>query len=271
MHTMFRFSLIICVPLILGITAKPYKPRKDNAEEAFQHTVMSIDPSGKLEVEPPEEMQETDYDISPGMRIWKSMAGRGQDKQSLKTEMFSSNLLKIQVQNHDTLPGDDIQTGASQEDSQMHYHQEPEVDNDHIDHPDFSQVSSKEPEQDWDDVYHDVMEEMQGYLAPLKADYNAPAEVPVHYSEPENDEVELYHRDDQGLPGHMESLKPEVRRESEVRVHLEPEEDLDDLYHKDILMPIPYKGDAELAKPAAVPHPKKHSEPEEDQDDLHHQ
>ncbi|XP_031160050.1 uncharacterized protein si:ch211-217g15.3 [Sander lucioperca] len=277
---MFRFSQIVCFSLIFGITAKPYKPWNKLTDEAFQDTVMSIDDKGKMswgvEVEPPEDMDQTDYDIDPSMMIWKSMTG--QDKQPLKAEEDLDelyhpsmvDLLKVQIQNLDALPAADIQTEPWREDANAKNNQEPVEDKDAIDHRDFSKVASDEPEQDWDEVYHKAREELDGHLAPPVAKYKAGAEVRVAHSELEKDEDELYHHDHQGPPVQMESLSREVMGESEVRVHLQPEEDMDDVYHKDLLKLTPYQDDTKAAAPVYLPSQRKHSEPEEDLDDLYH-
>ncbi|KAA8583847.1 uncharacterized protein si:ch211-217g15.3 [Etheostoma spectabile] len=246
---MFRFSQIVCFSLIFGITAKPYEPWNKLTDEAFQDTVMSIDDKGKMswgvEVEPPEDMDQTDYDIDPSMRIWKSMTG--QDKQPMKAEEdFDElyhpsmvDLLKVQFQNLDAFPAADIQAEPWREDANIKYNQEPEEDKDAIDHPDFKVAKNKAGE-----------------------------EVHVAHSELEKDEDELYHHE--GPPVQMELLSREVMGESEVRVHLQPEEDMDDLYHKDPMKLIPYQDDTKAAAPVYLPSQRKHSEPEEDLDDLYH-
>ncbi|XP_038593592.1 uncharacterized protein si:ch211-217g15.3 isoform X2 [Micropterus salmoides] len=242
-NTMFRFSLIVCVSVIYGITAKPYKSWDEPADEAFQDTIMYKDDKGKIswgiEVEPPEDMDRTDYDIDPQMKIWKSMTGGGQDQQPLKAEEdldelyhpSVAHLLKVQIQDLDAHPAANIQAEYSHEEADIKYNQEPE-DKDDVDHPVFIKVASEEPEQDWDEVSRKAREELYGYLAPLVAGYKAGAEVRV--------------------------------------AHSEPEEDMDDLYHKDVLKPIPYQVDTRAAVPADLPFPRKHSEPEEDLDDLYH-
>ncbi|XP_071336866.1 uncharacterized protein [Trachinotus anak] len=258
---MFRVSLIICVSLIFGITAKPYKPWNKFTDEAFQDTVMSIDDKGKMswgmEVEPPEDMDETHYNIDPSMMIWKSMTGKELDKQPPKAEEdldelhhpSMADLLKVQIQNLEVFSAADIQAKRAQEEPNMN--QEPEEDRDDIDHPVFSKVA-EEPEQD-------------------KDEYKDGAEVRVAHSEPEKDEDDIYHHDDQPSPVQTEWLRREARGESEVRVHLQPEEDMDDLYHRDLLLPIPHQADAAAAAPVELPSQRKHSEPEEDLDDLYHQ
>ncbi|XP_074502564.1 uncharacterized protein LOC141774111 [Sebastes fasciatus] len=275
---MFRFSLIVCVSLIFGITAKPYKP--GNKDEAFQDTVMSLDDKGKMswQVEPPEDMDGTDYDIDPSMQIWKSMNSGGPDKRPLKAEEDLDELyhpsmvdLNVQIPNLDAVPAADIQAEPWQEEANMKYNQEPEEDRDDIDHPGFSKVVSDEPEQDWDEVYHKPREELARYLVPMVAEYEAGAEISVAHSEPEEDEDELYHGDDQYSPVQMEPLNDEVMGASDVRVHLQPEEDMDDLYHKDLMELIPYQDDTKAAAPVYVLSQRKHSEPEEDLDDLYHQ
>ncbi|XP_010787908.1 uncharacterized protein [Notothenia coriiceps] len=279
---MFRFSLIVCISLIFGVTAKPYKPWNKLPDEAFQDTVMSLDGEGKMswrvEVEPPEDMDETDYDIDPEMKIWKSMTG-GQEEQPLKAEEDLEelyhpsvvDLLKVEFQNRDALPAADIQADPWQEVANLN--QEPEEDKDDVDHPGFGEAAPNEPEQDWDEVYRRASEELAGYLAPLVAGNKPDAEIRVSHSEPEKDEDELYHHDDQGSPVQKELLSREVAGESEVRVHFQPEEDMDDLYHKDFLNLIPHPADTEAAAPPADPNPfqRRHSQPEEDLDHLFHQ
>ncbi|XP_022618685.1 uncharacterized protein LOC111234773 [Seriola dumerili] len=279
---MFRFSLIVCVALIFGVAAKPYKPWNKLTGEAFQDTVMSIDDNGKMswgvEVEPPETMDETDYDIDPSMMIWKSMRGKEQDKQPLKAEEdldelhhpSMADLLRVQIQNMDVLSAADIQPGPAQEEPNMKFNEEPEEDRDDIDHPLFSKVA-EEPEQNWDEVYNKAREELDRYLAPLTAEYKAGDKVRVAHSEPKKDENDLYHHDDQPSTVQMELLLREVRGDGEVRVHLQPEEDMDDLYHKDLQVLVPYQDDAAVVAPVDLPSQRKHSEPEEDLDDLYHQ
>ncbi|KAK9541623.1 hypothetical protein VZT92_001652 [Zoarces viviparus] len=237
---MFRFSLIVCVYLIFGITAKPYKPWNKLKDEAFQDTVLSLDKNGKMswgvEVEPPEDMDETHYDIDPRMMIWKSMSASGEDKKPLKAEEDLDelyhpsmvDLLNVQIQN--ALHAADIRAEPWQEVAYMKNHREPEEDKDDIDHP---EVAPDEPEQDWDEVYHKAREELDVYLAPLVAGYKAGAEVYVAHSEPEEDEDELYHKD----PPKLTPLQDDYEDVDPVylpsqRKHSEPEDDLDDLYHQ---------------------------------------
>ncbi|XP_018543759.1 uncharacterized protein si:ch211-217g15.3 [Lates calcarifer] len=274
---MFRVCLIVCVSLIFDITAKPYKPWNKLTDDTFQDTVMSIDDKGKMswgmEVEPPEDTDETHYDIDPHMMIWKSMTG---GEQPLKAEVdldelhhpSVADILKVQIQNMDVLPAD-IPAEPVKEDAGVKYN-EPEEDRDDIDHPVFSEVSPEEPEQDWDEVYRKAREELDEYLVPLIAKYQADTEIRVAHSEPEKDEDGLYHHDDQPSPVQMEPLRREVTGESEVRVHLQPEEDMDDLYHRDPLQPIPYQDHADPAVPVDLLSQRRHSEPEEDLDHLYH-
>jgi len=255
---MFRISLIVCISLIFGVTAKPYKPWNKLTHEAFQDTVMSVDATGKMslkvEVEPPEDMDETQYVIDPNMMIWKKMTGTGQEKQPLKPEEdldelhhpSVADLLKVQTHNLDALPAADVQSEPSQENANTGYNHTPEEDRDDIDHPVFRNVALEEPEQDWDEIYHKANEELDAYLAPLVAEYKSGTEHRAPYPE----------------------LSKLLRRE--VRVHLQPEEDMDDLYHADVQQPIPHQGDAKAAAPADQPSQRKYSEPEEDLDDLYH-
>lgn len=234
-----------------------------------------MDDTGKLswgvEVEPPEDMDSTDYNIDPRMRIWKSMTGEGQDKETVKAEEdlddlnhpSVADLLKVQIQN----PAADDQVDPLQEDVHMKNYQGPEEDRDDIYHPDFSAVDSEEPEQDWDDH---AREELGGNLTPLMANYKAAAEVPVAHSKPERDDDKLYHQDAHSSPVGTELLAREVKADSAVRVHLQPEEDLDELYHRDVLQPVPYHVDQKAAAPVDAPSHRTYSEPEEDLDDLYH-
>ncbi|XP_075932947.1 uncharacterized protein LOC142932776 [Anarhichas minor] len=218
-----------------------------------------------VEVEPPEDMDETHYDINPRMMIWKSMSASGEDKKPLKAEEDLDelyhpsmvDLLNVQIQN--ALHAADIRAEPWQEVAYMKNHQEPEEDEDDIDHPSISEVASDEPEQDWDEVYHKAREELDVYLAPLVAGYKAGDE--------------LYHRDNQASPVQMELLSREVMGGSEERVHLQPEEDMDDLYHKDLpkLTSLQDDYDYEGVDPVYLPSQRKHSEPEDDLDDLYHQ
>lgn len=232
-----------------------------------------MDDTGKLswgvEVEPPEDMDGIDYNIDPRMRIWKSMTGEGQDKETLKAEEDLDNLhhpsmadLEVQIQNQAALPVVDDQV-----DVPMKNYQGPEEDRDDIYHPVFSAVDSEEPEQQWDDIYQ-AREKVGRYPTPLMA--KAAAEFPVAHSEPERDEDELYHEDAHSSPVGTELQADEVKVDRVVRVHLQPEEDLDDLYHKDVLQPVPYHIYPEAAAPVDVPSYRTYSEPEEDLDDLYH-
>ncbi|XP_062257436.1 uncharacterized protein si:ch211-217g15.3 [Platichthys flesus] len=243
---MFRFSLIVCVSMILGITAKPYKLGNKLTDAAFQDTAMSMDDKEKtswgVEVEPPEDLDQTDYDIDPSMKIWKSMAGR---ERPLKAEedlnelhhLSMRDLLKDQIPNQDVLPVADM------------LYNEPEEDRDDIDHPVFREVASQQAEQ---------------------VESKAGVWTRVAHSEPEEDKDELYHRDDQPLLVQTEPLRIEVTGERQVRLHLQPEEDMDDLYHEDHQQPALYQDAAKSEAPVDLPYQRKHSEPEEDLDDLYH-
>ncbi|XP_068184171.1 uncharacterized protein si:ch211-217g15.3 isoform X2 [Antennarius striatus] len=224
----------------------------------------------RVEVEPPEDEQEIDYNISPDMKIWNM---KRQDEQAQKAgeELVHlkyhsvSNLLKVKIQSPGNFPVAEIQTDPSQ-DANMKYNQQPEEDRDDIDHPVFTGVN--EPEQDMEEVYRKGMEELQRYLTPLRAD-KAAAAVHLPHSVPEEDEDDLYHGDDQPSPV-QESVGVKANGENTVRVHLQPEEDMDDLYHRDVPMPILYQGDPEPVGSADVPSERMHSEPEEDLDHLYH-
>ncbi|KAF7652546.1 hypothetical protein LDENG_00094950 [Lucifuga dentata] len=259
------FRLFLIVALTCGIIAKPSKPW--NTDAAVQDTVVSIDAKGKMswgvEVEPPQDMDEGDYDIDPRMIVWKSMTG-GQDGKHLMAEkdldkLYHPSMLDLQKLN---IPATDIHSGLLQEDTNARY-DEPEKDMDDIAHP-FSIMSPEDPKQDWDEI----REVMARYLAPLVAKTNTGTEIHKAQMEPEEDEDDLYHEDSHS-PEQMEQVAGEVR---EVRVHLQPEEDMDDLYHADHhLQPILYHDESDAATPVDGPFHRKYDEPEEDQDDLYHQ
>lgn len=215
--------------------------------------------SWRVEVEPPEDIAETPYDIDPNMIIWKSMTGL--DKDELHHPSVA-DLLKAQIQNLDILPAADIQAEPLLE--VMKSYQEAEEDRDHIDHPVFSKVASEELEQDWEE-YQKANDQLDRYLAPLKAGYSA-----VAHSEPEKDEGGLYHRDNQDNLQPAPPVQMELLR-SEVRVHFQPEEDMDGLYHKDVPELIRYQDDAKVDAPVYLTSQRKHTEPEEDLDGLYHQ
>lgn len=175
--------------------------------------------SWSVQVEPPEDMDETSYDIDPRMKIWKSMKGAEQGRQHLEPEedldeLFHPSLadLRIQMENQDVPSA----VQAVQEVASVKYSQEPE-DRDDIDHPDvFEEVKAApepvkmaaleaqvrgqgeprvhvEPEEDMDDLYHKDVQPFIVYQSEGEAD--APAEVPPQrmYDEPEGDLDYLYH------------------------------------------------------------------------------
>ncbi|KAM7385658.1 hypothetical protein PAMP_001731 [Pampus punctatissimus] len=183
---------------------------------------MSVDATGKVswevEVEPPEDMDETLYNIDPNMMIWKSMTGSGQQKQHLKAEEDLDELHHpsvtdlLKLQNLDSAA--DIQSEPLQEDANTQYNPVPEKDKDDIDHPDFSNVASDETEQD------------------RKAKYELQLEARVHL-QPEEDRDDFHHADPQqpiAFQHHVEAAAPADW--SSERKHSKPEEDRDGLYHR---------------------------------------
>ncbi|XP_077352400.1 uncharacterized protein LOC144001727 [Festucalex cinctus] len=166
-----------------------------------------------VEVEPPQDLDETDDDIDPKMKIWENMATTGKEKRALEAE----------------------------------------VDLDDIHHPSMKkfpaqyekEVFSKEPEQDWDAVNHKAREQLDGYLAPLTAEYKMARLV-------------------QTQPEKTEALEV-------VRRHLEPEADMDDLYHPDVQSWMPsYQDDDNAAAPFNWQSDGNYDQPEEDLDHLYH-
>ncbi|XP_035812863.1 uncharacterized protein si:ch211-217g15.3 isoform X2 [Amphiprion ocellaris] len=229
----------------------------------------SIDGEGKMsvgvEVEPPEDMDETLYEIDPSMKIWKSMTGGGQDKLFQKAEEDLDDLyhpsmedLQARIINLDAVPAAELW----KEDADMKDGQEAEKEG--IYYP------AEEPEQDWNEAYNKAREQLDRYLAPLVAKQRDGVEVRGAVYEPEEDKDALYHGDAPSWSLEMESLKQEMRSESEVRIHEVPEEDMDDLYHRDLLLPVAYKDYVNAVAPLYLPSQKEYSEPEEDLDDLYH-
>lgn len=232
-----------------------------------------MDDNGKMswavEVEPPEDLDKTGYDIDPNMLIWKSMMAKQQDKPPLMAEEDFDKLnhpsmadLQVQIQNQDFRSAADIQAELTQEEPNIKY-EKLEEDRDDVDHPVFSEVA-EEPEAISEETSNKARQALERYLAPLTAEYR-------RRSKPERDEDDLYHLKHHPSPAQRELLQREVREGSKVRVHLQPEADMDDMYHQDLLLPFPYQDDAAAAAPVDLPSERKHSEPEEDLDALYHQ
>lgn len=213
-----------------------------------------MDDNGKMslgvEVEPPEDMDEIQYNIDPNMRIWESMAESKQDEQPWVVKEDSDELHHPSTADLlQNLPEDDFDEEILESEPVMMYGAAAEEDSDDIDDNFFSEVTQEEPEEEWDeDKARDALRE---YLEPLVAKERA--DMGVQGALPKNDE------DDLGSP---------VRSARQVRLHLQPEEDMDDLYHKD---PVIYQEAVRAVAPADLPSWVKHSEPEEDLDHLHHQ
>ncbi|XP_041645990.1 uncharacterized protein si:ch211-217g15.3 isoform X2 [Cheilinus undulatus] len=192
---------------------------------------MSLDKDGKMswgvEVEPPEDLDKTDYDIHSNMKIWKSMTGGGKVQLQLKAEKgldvlyhpSMAKLLKVQIQNADHLPAAENQAE----------YEKAEKDEDSASPPDFKVA----PEEDLDAVYHKAREELAEYLAPLMAEYQTDAEVRPLYSEPEEDMDDVYHKDLlQLVPYQNDAVAVALADVPSQRKHSKPEEDLDDIYHQ---------------------------------------
>lgn len=182
----------------------------------------ATDEKGKMswgtEVEPPEDMDNTDYIIDPHMRIWKSMTGSGQDKKTLKAEEDLDELhhpsmtdLTIQIQKQGSFPDADAPAELLQ-DVNMQHNLKAEEDRDDIDHPAFTEMDSEEPGQDWGEVIA-----------------NDQSKTRVHLLA-EEDMDDLYHNNaPQLIPYQKGDASLDVQSQ---RKHSEPETDLDHLYHK---------------------------------------
>ncbi|XP_038152263.1 uncharacterized protein si:ch211-217g15.3 [Cyprinodon tularosa] len=135
------------------------------------------------------------------------------------------------------------------------------------------------PEEDLDEMYHPSTLDLQAQIrkfeqkAEKKNEHqHSPAkmeqmrEVRIHL-QPEEDMDDLHHKD-LLLP----ALKPGLVRAAvdlpSQRKYLKPEEDLDDLYHRKLLLPVVQQEVREA--PAVLPSQRKYTKPEEDLDDLYH-
>ncbi|XP_061765906.1 uncharacterized protein si:ch211-217g15.3 [Nerophis ophidion] len=194
--TMFRITLLVC--LIFGIAAKPHKSWNKPADKAFQETVMSGKRPLSVEVEPPEDMDETDIDIDPSMKIWEDIVATG-------------NINKVMVAEEDR---DDVHHPSDLRNLQ---HAQDNTD-------------KEEPEQDSDVMYHKAVEELQRYMAPLigedKNRVRFPQPLPEESEAPAHVrrqvEPEQYRDDNRAAV---------VDWPSENNKYNQPEEDLDHLYH----------------------------------------
>ncbi|XP_033835609.1 uncharacterized protein si:ch211-217g15.3 [Periophthalmus magnuspinnatus] len=260
---MLRTSVLLFFVLTNGITAKPLKPWDELGSEAVQKGWVSIDDKGMaswgVEVEPPEDMDETSFDIDPSMKIWKSVENEGKQYQMAEEDLddlqhpSTKDLVKVYEENiQDALPAAEV----------------PVKDVTSNEETDLEHRRYTEPEEDWDELYHSEPQ-LDEYLAPLVVGFQGyPVVRPVH-SEPEKDEDHLYHADvDSSMQ--LIPLEPEIMAENQARLYLEPEEDMDHIYHKDVPEMTPFNSELQ---PAVVDWPtqKKHTEPEEDLDAIYHQ
>lgn len=181
---------------------------------------------------------------------------------------YDTKKMHVGVERKDVNPGGNMWKGMVAE--QYEPPLKAEEDKEEVDmDPVLGEVNSKEPEQDWDDVYHKHTKELLQYLAPLRADYKADEAVRIFYSEPEKDEDEVYQSDNQYSEVQTES-EQKIGEDKAARVHLQPEEDKDDLYHKDVEQLLVQSDPKAAAAPIDVPFQRRHSKPEVDLDDLYH-
>lgn len=191
-------------------------------------------------MEPPEDIDDTTYDIDPAMKIWKSM----KSKQKKQYQMAEEDSDEMQHPSTEDLLKAHVENTRSD-----------------IDYSPFNDV--KEPE-------HDLDKELERYLAPLEVGYNGDGDVHVAHSETEEDKGDLYHAD-VAPPLFVIPLQTESRAEGQGRLHLEPEEDRDHIYHADPPEFIPDNSeDRAAAVPIDWPSQRKYTEPEEDRDDMYH-
>ncbi|XP_016090473.1 uncharacterized protein [Sinocyclocheilus grahami] len=203
---MIRFSVLVCLSVLLFSTsAKPYRPREKVLGNAVQNTIVFDHPNKKMilgmkEVEPPQDMHITDFDINPNMLIWKAVKEEIQQKYDRPEEDKDALYHSFGIKH----PADAKQP----ENFQLLEHN--------------SVRMSDKPEEDRDDLYHGMSLEkdvIRGNVRPM-------------YSSPEVDKDDLYHADVKGHQSDQQALPMNIFPFRPKRVHTEPEIDLDDLYHK---------------------------------------
>ncbi|XP_057703502.1 uncharacterized protein si:ch211-217g15.3 [Corythoichthys intestinalis] len=198
---MFRIALF--VTLIIGIAAKPYKPWNKLSDHDIQDTVMSGDTKWKMpinvEVEPPEDMDETDFDIDPKMKIWEE-----KEKQASVAEADRDDVHHPSVKNSPAeVEEQDLDAVYQKARAEVvrylapltveykmklqHVQLEPEDNAAHV-------RRHLKPEVDMDDVYHPDVQS----LIPSYQDDNDAASLDWssdrHYDKPEEDLDHIYHR-----------------------------------------------------------------------------
>ncbi|XP_054655398.1 uncharacterized protein si:ch211-217g15.3 [Dunckerocampus dactyliophorus] len=221
---MLRITLLVC--LIFGVAAKPYKQCNQLNDKAFQDTVMSRKRALSVEVEPPEDMDQTDIDIDPKMKIWESMSATGNVKQAVVAEEDTDDVrhpsnIKDQLQKNQARRGD----------TDTKCHSAPDGDR-------------EEPEQDFDAIYHKAREELHRYSAPLTAEYKYrvrfPQPVPEEgeplaqvrrHVEPEEDKDDMHHPDVESWIQYQDDTKAAPVDWPSESKYSQPEEELDHLYH----------------------------------------
>nr|XP_055026591.1 uncharacterized protein si:ch211-217g15.3 [Misgurnus anguillicaudatus] len=213
---MIRFSVLICLSVLLfSSSAKPYRPRDKVLGKAIQDTMESDYFNGKImlgmkEVEPLEDMDNTDYDIDPSMSIYKVVKDEVRQKYNRPEEDKDAIYHPFELK----LPADSKQSGSFPQ-------------------PHDQVRSYDKPEEDRDDLYHgvfDIIGDEQPMGVVKDAQVNRDNVRPMYLS-PEEDKDHLYHPDlrgqqpDQHAPLNMYPIHHK-------KVHTEPEIDLDGVYHQ---------------------------------------
>lgn len=164
---------------------------------------------GMKEVEPPEDMDITDFDIDPSMSIWKVVKDEVRQKYNRPEEDKDAIYHPFELK----LPADSKQPGTFlQPHDQVRSYDKPEEDRDNLYHGTFDIIG----------------EEPMG--VEKDAQVNRDNFKPIYLS-PEEDKDDLYHPDfrgqqpDQHAPLNMFPIHLK-------RVHTEPEIDLDGVYHQ---------------------------------------
>ncbi|XP_051507895.1 uncharacterized protein si:ch211-217g15.3 [Myxocyprinus asiaticus] len=221
---MIRFSVLTCLSVLLFSTsAMPYRPKGKMVGKAAQDTVESDDFNGKMmlgmkEVEPPQDMDSTDFDIDPDMLIWKAVKEEIQQKYNRPEEDKDALYHPTEIQLAAEQPETFFQPLVR---DQVRMYDKPEEDRDYLYHGIFGEADSALNKK----LYPE--EPMRGEKDAQVIGGNSRR----LYSSPEEDKDGLYHADVRGEPSDKQAPPMNIFPIHTKRVHTEPEVDLDDLYH----------------------------------------
>ncbi|XP_043111757.1 uncharacterized protein si:ch211-217g15.3 [Puntigrus tetrazona] len=212
---MIRFSVLVCLSVLLFSTsAKPYRSMEKVLGKSVQDTEDFDHPNGKMilgmkEVEPPQDMDVTDFDIDPNMLTWKAIKEEIQQKYDRPEEDKDALYHSL-----------DIKPPADAKQPENYFQP--------LGH---GQVRTYDkPEEDRDDLYHGMLVVAEEPMREKK-DVIGGNVRPI-YSSPEEDKDDLYHAAVKGHQSDQQAPRVNLFPIRPNRVYTEPEVDLDDLYHK---------------------------------------